>query len=107
MKYQVFIVSDAEEDIFDIFKYVSLNDSIQKAENLFQKLKETCLRLSEFPHSGHVPPELERIGVFDFLELHYKPYRIIYQITGSHVYIHCILDGRRDLQELLQHRLLR
>ncbi len=107
MKYQVFMVSDAEEDILEIYKYASRNDSIQRAENLYQKLEETCLSLTEFPNRGHIPPELERIGVFNFLEIHYKPYRIIYQIIESNVYIHCILDGRRDLQELLQQRLLR
>jgi toxin ParE1/3/4 len=42
-----------------------------------------------------------------FREIHFKPYRIIYQIVESDVYIHAVLDGRRDLQELLEIRLLR
>jgi len=53
------------------------------------------------------PPELERIGVYDYREVFFKPYRIIYQISGSEVYVHCVLDGRRDMQTLLQQRLLR
>ncbi len=60
------MVSDAEEDILEIYKYASRNDSIQRAENLYQKLEETCLSLTEFPNRGHIPPELERIGVFNF-----------------------------------------
>ena len=56
---------------------------------------------------GHPPPELERIGMLDFKEIHYKPYRIIYEIYKSEVFVHCILDGRRDLQELLHKRVLR
>jgi toxin ParE1/3/4 len=59
------------------------------------------------PDRGHVPPELERIGVLEFREVFYKPYRIIYQIIGNNVYIHCILDGRRDMQDILQQRVLR
>ena len=31
----------------------------------------------------------------------------IYQIEGQTVFVHCVLDGRRDLQELLERRLLR
>ena len=107
MKYNVFLISDAEEDIFGIYNYVIIHDSPGKAEKLFDKLKDTCLSLDEFPERGHIPPELDRVNVFDFLEIHFKPYRIIYQIRGKEVYIHCVLDGRRELQELLQRRLLR
>ena len=107
MDYQVFLVSDAEEDILEIYKYVLRNDSIQSANELFDKLKATCYSLEKFPERGHTPPELERISVLEFKEIHYKPYRIIYQIIDNNVYIHCVLDGRRDLQEILQRRLLR
>ena len=107
MKYDIFLTHDAEEDIFEIYNYVAFHDSATKAGKLFDKLKDTCLSLDEFPERGHIPPELERINVFDFLEIHYKPYRIIYQIRGKDVYIHCVLDGRRDLQDLLQRRILR
>jgi len=34
-------------------------------------------------------------------------YRIIYQIAGRKVFIHCVLDGRRAVQEVLERRLLR
>jgi len=30
MKYQVFIISEAEEDIFDIYNYVLINASVDK-----------------------------------------------------------------------------
>jgi toxin ParE1/3/4 len=45
--------------------------------------------------------------VAEFRELFYKPYRIIYQVIGNYVYVHCILDGRRDMQDTLQQRVLR
>jgi toxin ParE1/3/4 len=45
--------------------------------------------------------------VREYREIHFKPYRIIYQIVGRKVFIHCVLDGRRALQEVLEHRLLR
>jgi toxin ParE1/3/4 len=107
MKCNVYIISDAEEDLWDIYKYVSLSDSIEKAEYLIKKLEETCLYLLESPNRGHIPPELERIGVMEYREIHFKPYRIIYQVIKSNVYIHCILDGRRELLELLERRLIR
>ncbi len=106
-KYSIYIIADAEEDLFKIYNYVSTNDSITKAKNLLSKLEETCKKLSTFPNRGHIPPELERIGIFDYKEIHYKPYRIIYQIVDTNIYIYCILDSRRDLLQLLQERLIR
>ena len=107
MKYKVNFVSEAEEDLFQIYKYIYINDSEEKAEKLYTKLYEKCLLLQEYPERGHIPPELNLLDVEDFLEIHYKPYRIIYRIIKSEVFIHCILDGRRDIQKLLQERLLR
>ncbi len=107
MKFKVNFVSSAEEDLFEIYQYVFFNDSEDNAEKLFSNLHEKCLSLQEYPYRGHVPPELDVLGVTDFLELHYKPYRIVYQVIEKIVFVHCVLDGRRDMQKLLQERLIR
>ena len=107
MKYEVFITKDAEDDIFAIFDYIFKTDGENNANYVFQKLKETCLKLISFPDQGNTLPELERINVFNYKETHFKPYRIIYQIIENKVYIHCVFDGRRDLQEVLENRLFR
>lgn len=107
MSYKVFIIADAEEDLYEIYNYISTYDSVGNAESLINKLEETCYSLETLANRGHIPPELERIGILDYKEIHCKSYRIIYQIREINVYIHCILDGRRDLQQLLQKRLLR
>jgi toxin ParE1/3/4 len=107
MKYKVFLIADAERDIEEIYSFVSKNDSVAKAETLLKKLEDACCHLHEFPMRGHLPPELERIGVYEYQEIHYKPYRIIYQIFETSIFIYCVLDGRRNLQELLEKRLFR
>lgn len=107
MKYQVYIIADAEEDIYSIYRYIAINDSIQKAETFLKNIENKISDLSEFVNRGHIPPELDRIGINEYREVHFKPYRIIYQIIESDVYVHCILDERRDLEDLLQERLLR
>ena len=107
MKYEVLLTQSAENDILEIYNYVALHDSVSKAEKLFDRLKETCISLEKYPKRGHLPPELERINIREYSEIHYKPYRIIYQIRGKQIYIHCILDGRRNVQDILHARLLR
>ena len=107
MNYGVFLVEEAQTDIFEIYKYIMEHDSVQSADYVFSKIENLCYSLNQLPERGHVPPELSRINVSSFLEVHFKPYRVIYEIDGKRVYIHCILDSRRELQELLLRRLLR
>lgn len=98
---------DAEEDLFEIYRYVALNDSVEQADRLFEALKQACYSLRTLPLRGHIPPELQDIGISQFREIRFKPYRIFYSIDRTTVTIHCVLDGRRDMQTLLQERLLR
>ncbi len=107
MKYSVKFSADAEDDLFDIYRYIESFDSQTNVEEIINRLKELCHTLDELPDRGHVPPELEFVGVLDYREVHYKPYRVIYHIVENEVIVHCVLDGRRDLQSLLQERLLR
>ena len=106
-KYKVLLDNDAEDDLFDIYRYVALNDSVRKADRILAALKRDCEVLRTLPLRGHIPSELESIGVSDFREVRYKPYRIFYSVERRTVFIHCALDGRRDMQTLLQERLIR
>ena len=56
---------------------------------------------------GNYPPELERINLYNFREIHSNPYRIIYEVMDKIIYIHCILDGRRDVVSILQERVIK
>lgn len=107
MSFIVHIIGDAEKDLYEIYDYVRKSGSPINAQKLFLRLEQMCMSLSDNPERGHIPPELERIGVYEYREIHIKRYRIIYQIINNDVFIHCILDGRRDLQELLEYRILR
>ncbi len=105
--FEVFVIEDAERDLLDIYTYIARHDSVEHADDIFDGIQDTVLGLSTLPARGHVPPELERIGIFEYLELHFKPYRVIYQVRKKKILVHCILDGRRSLQALLQERLIR
>jgi len=104
---EVLLSEDAERDIEDIYLYVARQDAVEKADRLLTALRETCLALSELPERGNVPKELEPLGMTEFRDVHFKPYRVIHRITGHQVIVYCILDGRRDMQSLLQRRMLR
>jgi len=107
MKFKVQIDPQAKQDLKEIFIYVAVNDSFDSADKLLAALEKTCCKLEEFPERGHIPPELRPTGIKRYLEIHYKPYRIIYEISNNIIYIHTVLDGRRNIQEILSDRLLR
>ena len=107
MKYRVIIDPQAKEDMREIFFYVVINDSLDTANKLLDKLEETCNKLEKYPERGHIPEELRNTGIKRYLEIHYKPYRIIYEIKKNIIYIHSVLDGRRNIQEILSNRILR
>lgn len=107
MKYEVILSEDAENDLEDIWRYIAENDSVARAQYVFDALERTCARLDENPRRGNYPKELSKLGIVDFRELHWKPYRIVYEVSGRRTVVHCILDGRRDMRTLLQLRLVR
>ena len=77
MIYSVAIIDEAYTDILGIYKYILEHDSAQAADYVFGKTEELCYSLNDLPERGHVPPELARISVTTYLEVHFKPYRII------------------------------
>src|SRR2546422_263408 len=46
------------------------------------------------------------LGIREYGETFFKPYRIIYRIQRRQVHVYLIADGRRDMQTLLARRLL-
>jgi len=107
MTHAVFFSPVAERDLVDVYAFYADEESSELAEELLRKLEGTCTSLETFPEKGNYPPELERVGVFNYRQVHCMAYRIIYQVFPDEVIIHCILDGRRDMVDLLTRRLLR
>ncbi len=106
-KYDVIFDNSAEDDLYDIYTYVALNDSVERADKLFAAFRKSCYKLKTMPLRGHIPSELFDVGIVEFREIYYKPYRIFYSIENNNVLVHCILDGRRDVQTILQERSMR
>jgi toxin ParE1/3/4 len=107
MAYRIRLLAEAEHDLDDIYDYVAREHSPAWADQLLNRLEEVCASLGELPERGHIPPELLRVHVSTFREVHCMPYRVVYQVAGRVVFVHAILDGRRDMQSLLERRLLR
>ncbi len=106
MPFSVLLTDDAAHDLEDLCDYIDRHDVPGKADYVLEQLEKAFNSLSEKPHRGAYPKELLSIGVREYREIFFKPYRIIYRVMDNNVYVLLIADGRRDMQTLLQRRLL-
>jgi toxin ParE1/3/4 len=104
--YEVLLTDDASEDLNDIYQYISSNDSYESADYVLDNFEALIASLAEQPSRGSYPNELSALGIKDFRQLLFKPYRLIYSVVDQQVVIYCVLDGRRDIQAALERRLL-
>lgn len=105
-KFEVELTQGAEDDLETIYRYLAENRSPEDADRLLDAVLDRIQTLERSPARGGVPKELESIGIREYRQLSMRPYRLIYRIAKDRVYITVIADGRRDMQALLERRLL-
>lgn len=106
MTYDVLLTDDAEDDLNDIYQYIMINDSPESAGYILDNIESLLETLSENPSRGSFPNELSNLGIKEFRQVLFKPYRLIYSVAANQVFVFCILDGRRDIRSVLERRLL-
>ena len=106
MPFAVLVTRHAARDLDELHDYIAQRDAPGKAEHVLTRIEKAFGSLSESPQRGAYPRELLAMGIREYRELFFKPYRIIYKVVDRNVYVLMIADGRRDFQTLLQRRLL-
>lgn len=104
--FEVLVTEGAEQDLETLFDYIAEYDSRANAEYVLVELLAVVDSLGTYPERGTYPRELQALGMREYRQLYFKPYRVIYRIIGQQVYIYLIADGRRDMVSLLSRRLL-
>jgi toxin ParE1/3/4 len=105
-KFEVLLTEGSEQDLESIHDHISEFDSVANANYVLDELTGVVADLATLPERGSYPKELLGLGIKEYRQTFFKPYRVIYRITGSQVIIYLIADGRRDMQSVLARRLL-
>lgn len=105
-RFEVLLNQGAEQDLEAIHDYISEFDCVANANHVLDELMKIADNLSRFPERGSYPKELVALGIKEYRQKFFKPYRVIYRIAGNQVVIYLIADGRRDMQSVLGKRLL-
>ena len=105
-RYAVLLTAGAEQDLESIHDYIARFDSPANADHVLERLMEAVESLAKFPDRGSRPKELLALGIREYRQTFFRPYRLIYRVMERRVYVYLIADGRRDMQSLLARRLL-
>ena len=105
-KHEVLWARVAEDDLTSIIKYIHVDNPIAAKENL-KKIKTKVSNLNSFPERGRIVPELIEQGISQYRELIITPWRVIYRISDSSVYVLSVIDSRKNVEDILLHRLVR
>jgi len=106
MPFRVMLTNDAARDLEELYDYIALHDAPRKADYVLDQIEKAFSKLSQFPERGAYPKEMLTLGIREYRQIFFKPYRILYRVMEKNVYVLLIVDGRRDMQSLLQRRLL-
>ena len=104
--YQVLLTQGAEQDLESLYDYIAEFDSQANANSVLDRLGRVVSDLAHFPERGSYPKELLALGIKEYRQTSFKPYRVIYRVLDRQVLVYLIVDGRRDKQSLLSRRLL-
>jgi toxin ParE1/3/4 len=104
--YQVLLTAGAEQDLEALHDYICEFDCAANAERLLDHLTRVLDGLSSLPLRGSYPKELAALGIKEYRQVLFKPYRVIYRVAQDQVIVSLIVDGRRDMQSVLARRLL-
>lgn len=105
-RYEVLLTRGAERDLESIYDYIAEFDGIANANDVLDRLMEIVEGLAKVLERGSYPKELVALGIKEYRQTLFKPYRVMYRVLGRQVVIYLIIDGRRDMQSLLARRLL-
>jgi toxin ParE1/3/4 len=106
VRYEVLLTHGAEHDLESIYDYIAEFDCAENAHRVLDQLMNVVEGLTQFPERGSYPKELLSLGIKQYRQASFKPYRVIYRVIGNQVVIVLIVDGRRDMQSVLAGRLL-
>lgn len=107
MRYEVKITKGAESDLNEILAFLSEREGPSMAKRILEGLLDAVDSLTKCPERGSHPKELLKLGIREFRQLMFQPYRLIYRMAGNQVFLLLVADGRRDFQSLLERRVLR
>ena len=104
---KVVILASAEQDLQELRAYLVKNFSVATWQATYSDLKQAIRHLARHPLMGGIPEALESLQLVQYRQVLSGKNRIIYEVRGDTVFVHLIVDVRRDMASVLMRRLVR
>jgi len=99
--------SSATADLRDIVDWLLEKATPTAAMSFVDRVDEKVAQLPMHPESGRVIPELERQNITKYREVIVSPWRVFYTDTDDTLLLLAVIDGRRNIEDVLLRRNLR
>jgi toxin ParE1/3/4 len=105
-RYDVKWAAVAQKDLKQIIEYIA-RESPGNALQILDEIKQKASDLYTLPDRGRVVPELKDQGIDIYREIIVPPWRIVYRIVDSTVFVVSVIDSRRNVEDILLQRFIR
>jgi len=101
MKRAVIWSKDAADELAEIVSYIKNNSGKITAGNVYKKITDKVNDASENAEGRRIAPLLRELGIIDTHQINVNPWVIYYRVENNTMIIISIIDGRRNLGEIL------
>jgi plasmid stabilization system protein ParE len=95
-----------EKALLEIIDFIAEDECAISLKTL-NTIRTAASRLDRPPGRGRIVPELLMHGMSRYREIVIAPWRVIYRIEGKKGYVVSVIDGRRNVEDILLARLLK
>ncbi len=97
---------DASQDLLEIVRFIKERSGAGIARQIYERITLKVAKANSFPESHRVVPELAQIGISEVKEIIEAPWRIFYRATESEVRVLSVIDGRRNVEDILYRKMI-
>jgi toxin ParE1/3/4 len=106
MAYKIIWSKDAGEEFVEIISWYKYNVGKNVAQKIYLKIKSRIKKLKEMPGIGRQVQLLKDIGINGYRQIIQDHWIIYYRVEGENIHIISVIDGRRNLEEILYKKII-
>jgi len=106
MKHEIIWSKDAGDELAEIVSYIKHNTGKITAEKIYTKIIKEVDKISENPEGRRIAPILREFGINYIHQINISPWIIFYKTENTKMEIISIIDGRRNLEEILYKKII-
>ena len=104
--YQIKWAAIAQSDLKQIIDHIAI-EIPGNALQILGKIRQKASDLYTLPDRGRIVPELKDQGIHIYREIILTPWRILYRISDTTVFVLSVIDSRRNVEDILLNRFVK